>query len=518
MAFLQLWKRPWALVDATPTRYRFLDEVAGSLSCYTGGAIWLYTDQPGGPVVGAKRDVCAKEAEPLPGHGVYSVPILLKGAEGLLVQTNRGTVRVQFPEIPDRPPEELQPENDMQAAAKALLDRVKSVWARLREVESALADPATIWGRLASLWMTDAAAANPEMDIIVRHARRLIPTIDLLDRAPRRILRRTHRSIPLSRVQELDRKAMTWLIRQPGETIAERGGDRQRIQAVAREENFNTLENRVLRSYAHLAWVVARDYRERHRVAGNSSRVMLVGNYGARCKRLDTNFNDQGVLEAQAEVTPNYVLQNNPNYNKIWDAWRDLLKRRRILDELWRWQARSWEEFCCLAVVVSLQSIPGARSIAVAPIIFEEEQQQGCWIRPVVNPMAVFYLPESRITVEVSYRQARGRVLGKFGAPIWLRLGHIDSPSFLPRWAVWPIWDAVGGIDPDEPKELSSLFPYGRNEFVRGGITIRPTAEGQMAEIQVSTDAGCMTIGAAGAALKDGLGHLRDFLLSHVLV
>jgi len=67
----------------------------------------------------------------------------------------------------------------------------------------------------------------------------LLPTLDLLDRAPPH-LARTHRMIPLARVQEIDRRAMTWLVRQPGETTAERAGNRQRISAIAREENFDT--------------------------------------------------------------------------------------------------------------------------------------------------------------------------------------------------------------------------------------------------------------------------------------
>lgn len=82
--------------------------------------------------------------------------------------------------------------------------------------------------------------------------------------------------IPLSRVQEIDRKAMPWLIRQPGETIAERGGNRQRIQAVAREENFDTLENRVLLSYARLAGVIAREYAGKYVAVRGSLRVKLV--------------------------------------------------------------------------------------------------------------------------------------------------------------------------------------------------------------------------------------------------
>jgi len=66
------------------------------------------------------------------------------------------------------------------------------------------------------------------MDIIVRHARLLPPTLDVLDRAPRR----THEMIPLARAQEVDRRAMMWLIRQPGESIAERAGPESLAVAV----------------------------------------------------------------------------------------------------------------------------------------------------------------------------------------------------------------------------------------------------------------------------------------------
>jgi hypothetical protein len=354
------------------------------------------------------------------------------------------------------------------------------------------------------------------MDIIVRQARRLLPTLDLLDRAPRRILRRTQRMMPLSRVQEIDRKAMTWLIRQPGETIAERAGNRQRIQAVAREENFNTLENRVLLSYARIAGEIAREYAGKHVAASGSARVKLVTAYGKRCKLLDVDFVDRGVLEANADVTPNFVLQTNPNYRKIWDAWQALLKRRRILDDLWRWQTRSWEEFCALVTIVALQSIPGARPVATSPIVFREEQERGCWIKNV-NPLAVFFFPAEEVTIEVSYRMRSGSVLSKFGAPIWLRLGKVDNNMFLQRWAVWPIWDAVGGLENGEAGELPELLTGGKSESVVGGITIRPVAAGHPVQSQSSAHAACLTIGTSGPTLKAGIEQLSGVLLENIL-
>ena len=396
------------------------------------------------------------------------------------VRTASGVAHLVFPMIPDRP---LEPAANEKQEAKTLLDRVKSVWTRLREVETAIADPARIWERLCELWLKENAATDPEMDIIVRQARHLLPTLDLLDRAPRRTLRRTQRMIPLSRVQEVDRKAMAWLIRQPGETIEERGGNRQRIQAVAREDNFNTLENRVLLSYSQLAGMIAREYAGTHAAVHGSTRVKLVTAYGKRCRLLETDFLDRGVLEADADITPNFVLQTNPNYSKIWNAWRDLLKRRRILDDLWRWQTRSWEEFCALVIIVALQSIPGASPVATSPLVFRDEQERGCWIKHV-NPLAVFFLSDQGVTIEVSYRMRTGSILSKFGASIWLRLGRVGNNAFLQRWAVWPVWDAIGGLEDGEIDEVPKLLPAGKNKSVVGGITIRPATDGRPVEIR----------------------------------
>jgi hypothetical protein len=359
-------------------------------------------------------------------------------------------------------------------------------------------------------------SADPEMDIIVKQARELLAILEHLDRSPRRILRRTPEMIRLSRVQEIDRRGMIWLVRQPGDTMAERAGSRQRVYAIAREENFNTLENRVLRSYAQLAAMIAREYVGKHPGAARSGRVVTVDKFGKRCRQLEADLTALGVGEARADATPNFVLQDNPNYRKVWDAWKALLNRGRIVDELWRWQARSWEEFCALALVVALQSIPNARVIATSPLEFREEQEQGCWLRHV-NPLAVFFLPEQDMTVEVRYGHPNGQTLLRFGAPIWLRFGRIGDDTFLSRWSVWPIWHVKGGLLPDDMRSIAQLVPHGQRELVRGGITIRPVMPDADAESAHTDEGGCLTIGPSGSALRGGIGLLRDLLVGTIL-
>lgn len=508
---LQLWYRPWAGLSESRRHYMTDGGVPVPLEA---GACWLHSDPPALVRIGDHAEPGRAESWLVP--GVTAVPQPLRPTRPLRVLVDGTSFWLDASALPVRPEEDLDPENDSESLrAKGLLDRVKSVWARLRDVEATLEDPAQMWRQLQALWLDDAARANPEMDIIVRHARLLPPTLDVLDRAPRRILRRTHEMVPLARVQEVDRRAMMWLIRQPGESIAERAGFRQRIQAVAREESFNTLENRVVLSYARMAHVVAREYRDRH-VAIQGPRVARVRRYGGRCRTLERDLRVRGVFEAGADVMPNFVLQNDARYRAVWDAWHELLRRRRILDELWRWQVRSWEEFCALVVVIALQSRPGARPIAISPIVFREEQQEGCWIEHI-NPLAALFLPEAGVVVEVTYRSPRGRVLAPFGAPIWLRLGRIDSDAFLSRWAIWPIWHADGGLMPGEGEEIGAILPYGRNEHVAGGMTLRPVAVGAAADEQRGARTACFTIGAAGAALQEGIIRLGRYLDDCVL-
>ncbi len=315
----------------------------------------------------------------------------------------------------------------------------------------------------------------------------------------------------------MDRRAMLWLVQQPGTTLAERAGDRQRILAVAREQNFDTLENRVLNAYARLAAGVSREYEARQRgSAAAARRVQLVRGYGKTCRRLAVDMQDRGVREVPADVTPNFVLQNNTNYRRIWDAWRELLQRKREVDELWRWQARSWEEFCALAVVVALQSCPGARAIATSPIQFCDEQDQGRWLNHV-NPLAVFHLAKHDMTVEIAFDPGFTGPLRYFGAPIWLRYGHVDDAhGFLRRCAIWPVWHPHGGLIEGETDRIETLLgARGISEPPAGGIVLRPAAVDENATM-VRSQAGrasCVTLKPEGAARVAGIQRLREAVL-----
>lgn len=515
MTHVDIWQRPWAFHSINDSRAKILAANDVEFRSEDRGTIWIVTDMPGGPIVDGKAGVAEPIATLRDGRRVYSVPLPLKRAKGLLVGTPIGKTLLRFANVPDAPAPDFDTSSGAPSDGDKLMARVKQVWARLRDVEDAIADPAKLWSRLCERWLSGNTSKQPFMSAIVEQARRLRPIVEGLDKAPRRILRRVHQQVPLSRVQEIDRRTMTWLIRQPGGTVTEQAGDRQRIKAVVREENFNTLENRVLMSYARLADEVARDYAPADLGRPLRRRELDVRSYGKRCKKLAADFQSLGVLQARPDATPNFVLQNNPNYHAIWEAWRELIMRRKILDKLWRWQARSWEEFCALALMVALQSIDGAELVATSPIVFRNEQQRGRWV-DTIDPLGVIHLVAKKLIVEVQYSW-RTDDLATFCAPIWLRFGTIGAPlAGLVRVPVWPIWDAAGGLVEGEAAEVSD-FIFAKRRHLRemqgvgGALILRPHAEGEIAS-EFAGNVAQVTLGSAGEPLREGLKRLAEIV------
>lgn len=513
---VELWLRPWALANMHRRLRCALSSAEVQLGSDHRGAVWLYEPTSTRVLVNGRSDMTetvAGFALPDDLRNLSLIPIPLRRTPGLVVSTQGQTIRVVWADLPERPPAALEPKTEEELAAHRLMLRVRAVWSRLKDVDAALADPAKLWSEIRQRWRDQGAGTNPEMDVIVSHTFHLQPIIDRLVRTPRRILRRTHQRVRISRVQEMDRRSMTWLVRQPGDTLAERAGHQQRVLAVAREENYDTLENRVLRAYCELAARVVRDYLELNQHKYHTTRAKRVEDFGRSCRRLARDLADRGVRVAEAGVAPNFVLQQNPGYYKIWDSWHELLERDKVLDELWRWQPRSWEEFCAIAVMVALMSLPGARLIAAAPIDFRQEQDRGSWITHD-NPLADIYLPEQRVVVEIRYRMQRpGAQRADFAAPIWLTFGRTDDFSgFSSYVAIWPIWDARGGLIDGEIAELEELLARSARHRIAAGLVLRPTSFGGKFEVQTGACSQVVAIGTEGPALWDGLEALTQFL------
>lgn len=410
-------------------------------------------------------------------------------------------------------------------SAEQALRRMNEVLARIQELEEALDAPEDLWSRLREAWKRAENEADPRMAEIVRQAQEIKPHLLDLEHRIRRVLRRSRERTPLSRVQELDRASMLWLARQPGNTVAERAGPEQRIMAIVRHENFDTLENRVLHAYCRLASEVARSWIGAHPRASGSARYQRVSEFRAVCGRVAMALADHEVDVAEAGITPNYVLMQDKSYASVLEGWNLLLRRKDAEDRLWAWQAETWTDFVVLAIVLSIDALPDASLVAQSPILWRNEAVQGRWFDQD-RPIAVFWLKTSDQVVEVMARPEKpGTLLTLARAHVALRINDLSTGNFPRRVAVWTPHSmeriALQQSVDEAVVRITQLQQVSTQETLRHGLIVTPgyndaensrtySAEGRHGNSHVRG----LGFDASGASLADGMAMLGDYIRS----
>lgn len=424
--------------------------------------------------------------------------------------------------FPLRPRRGNDPTNPSEETGAAVLQRMNEVLARVQELEEALDDPEDTWGRLRAAWKRAENEADPRMAEIVRQARNLHPILhDLMTRI-RRVLRRHRELTPIDRVQEMDRASMIWLSRQPGRNVPERAGSAHRILATVRKENFDTLENRVVHSYARLASDVAREWMREHPRAKESRRFRDVEAFRKTCRSIGALMAELDVSLAEAGVIPNYVLMQDRSYQAVLEAWEKLLRRRKIEDDLWAWQAETWTDFAVLAITLAIDELDESQLIAQSPISWRAEAVTGRWFEQD-RPIAVFYLRETNRIVEIQARPEKpGGPLTAARAHVALRITDPSRTEVPRRVAVWTP-HAMTPIDIEEAAQesarlLNELQPLATQEVLRHGLILTP-AHGEAAvawETEGRIRVQAIALGASGAALAGGLEAVRSFIKGEI--
>jgi hypothetical protein len=421
-------------------------------------------------------------------------------------------------DFPVRPPLNREPKTPDEEFASETLRRMNEVLARIQELEDALDDPVNLWSRLRSAWKRAEDEADPRMAEIVNQAREIGPVLKELEHRIRRVLRRTREQTPLDRVQEMDRASMLWLSRQPGRTIAERAGPAQRILSTVRYENFDTLENRVFHAYVRLAGLVAREWQREHRRALGSDRFRIVDGFRLRCRTIARDLEELGVGVAEAGITPNYVLIQDKGYRTVHRAWERLLRRERILDDLWAWQAQTWTDFAVLSVVLAIDELEESRLIAQSPIVWRQEAVTGRWFDQD-RPLAVFWLEKTGRIVEVQARPEQpGSLLTLARAHVSLRVTDPTRADLPRRVAVWTP-HAMERIDPQDAADgaaltLAEISQIASNEVMRDGLILTPAQQepGRATGSRGRARVDAIALDASGTSLGQGMEALRDFI------
>ncbi|MBQ8753802.1 MAG: DUF2357 domain-containing protein [Lentisphaeria bacterium] len=184
------------------------------------------------------------------------------------------------------------------------------------------------------------------MSLIVQLAsdRKLRQALVSISNTPRRVLERIREEMKISRIQQLDGACIRAYARRPGLNAAAKAGPRQKLLALNRIENTNTLENRV-----HV-WVLktieqfSRKYVYENAAFSASARVYEVKRFGEDAKKMRNSVSLQGVsfTELSHPVQPNYPLQLDRRYAEIFSAYKKLRHEEKTKDDAWEWQRVLW--------------------------------------------------------------------------------------------------------------------------------------------------------------------------------
>jgi hypothetical protein len=242
------------------------------------------------------------------------------------------------------------------------------------------------WEVATSVWFRE-DRDEARMALIVQLSREqpLHRALDAISQHPRQILQRYRDETPLGRIQELDSACIRDFARRPGISAVEKAGSRQRLLAVRRREQRDTLENRVSCWVMESAAELASEYSSANTAFTTDEKVRLVRTFGRRNGSWRTSewLRDVGALHHHP-TGPNYPLQFEPRYKLIWKTYLRIRREKWVKDDAWAWQRVLWGETgrqligCCLRS----QFMP----VAVSTPFYRTESRQGLWTEPPVAP------------------------------------------------------------------------------------------------------------------------------------
>lgn len=204
---------------------------------------------------------------------------------------------------------------------------------------------------------------QPVYSLIVRISEDLSALLPKLSNTLRKILFTNRQMLPVYRVSELDAACMRWIVRQPGESLYEKASSNNfKLMGLSRNEQYDLLENRVLKDFLCRCQSRASDYIEEFSKNGakdfsDSERIKKVNRYKNICSDLLSQPIFNGITRQNTLPTPNYVLQNDHRYKKIWKYYLSLIRYDKLKDNLWKEQKVTFRDITYLLLQTALCSL-----------------------------------------------------------------------------------------------------------------------------------------------------------------
>jgi hypothetical protein len=156
---------------------------------------------------------------------------------------------------------------------------------------------------------------------------------------------------------------------------------------------------------------------------------------------------------------------------------QEIIRREHVMDDLWRWQRRSWAEFCKSVMVLALTAQGRTHLVAASPIFVRSEHRRGEWLLHD-DPLAAVAHEQNNWVVEILSGNSRD-VPDKFkelGASVWLRFSDYSGGAYryLPVWTVHTMRSDVSLADLVESANDAYRFLRDKT-MLAGGIVLQST-------------------------------------------
>ncbi|MBL8811502.1 MAG: DUF2357 domain-containing protein [Planctomycetaceae bacterium] len=229
-------------------------------------------------------------------------------------------------------------------------------------------------------WLESGSQTDARLALIVRLAETIPETLKDVCDHPRVSLRRERQLQPLGRIQQVDSACLRWLARQPGETVAEKAGVRQKALAVVRVDDLDSAENRVVADLLKRAKQACGRYCHEFSDHSSSLKVKKVARFGRLVDRLlkESPVSRAGRLTGHPQ--PNYVLMHDSRYRILWDAYLQLFRQQSLEEKVWRWQARLFSEHILFAVMAALNGLCDSCGGGSGDMAIRTEQVSGTFL------------------------------------------------------------------------------------------------------------------------------------------
>ena len=239
--------------------------------------------------------------------------------------------------------------------------------------------------------------------LIVEIARNAPEAISSIVAGPHMVLMREHTEVPLDKIQEMDTFSLVALARRPGRTVAMKAGPKQRLTALTRRETADTVENRVVMDFILRSARSARQYvdemcarcprKEACKLHDPvvekdcpSERVKIVASYSRHCAAWLRNGTFAEVARLKEPRTrPNYVLQQNIRYVKVWKYYLKLLSLEDVEEDVWRWRRAAWSDMAkMLFLMVWEERLKPRAKLQTSrrPFMIRSANRNGRWLVP----------------------------------------------------------------------------------------------------------------------------------------